>query len=73
MRIPTKAPLNVEMNPCSDAAIPATEPTGSIAMAPKFDTDKLKPAMVNRLQHHEAPNLLDAERRDEDMQARSRR
>ena len=34
------------MKPCSDAAMPATAPTGSIAMAPKLETDKLKVAMV---------------------------
>ena len=46
MYAPTSAPLNVEMNPCSDAAIQAIEPIGSMAMAPKFDTAKLKQAMV---------------------------
>ena len=61
---PTNAPLKVEMKPCSDAAIPAIAPIGSIAMAPKLDTDKLKVAMVNRLQHHEGPDLLESQDRE---------
>ena len=46
MRAPTSAPPKVDVNPCSEAPIPATAPIGSIAMAPKFDTDKLKAAMA---------------------------
>ena len=43
---PTIAAAPVEMQPWSDAPMPATAPTGSIAMAPKFDTDKPTVAIV---------------------------
>ena len=64
MRIPTSAPLNVEMKPCSDAAIPAIEPIGSIAMAPKLETDKLKVAMVKDCSTTKVQMLFEPERRD---------
>jgi len=46
MRAPRNAPLKVEIKPCSDAPMPATEATGSIAIAPKLDSDSAKHAMV---------------------------
>ena len=46
MRAATSAAAPVDMKPCSEAPIPATDPTGSIAMAPKFDAAREKAAMV---------------------------
>ncbi len=53
--------------------MPATEPTGSMAMAPKLDTDKLKHAIVDGLQHDESPQRLEPERGEHDVQAPRRR
>src|SRR5271154_907310 len=46
MTAPPSAPTNVDTKPCNDAPIPATEPTGSIAIAPKLETEILKQAIV---------------------------
>ena len=43
---PTTAPPKVLMKPCNEAPMPATEPTGSIAMAPKFDAVRPMQARV---------------------------
>jgi len=46
MREPTAAPPIVLMTPCKEAALPAIDPIGSIAMAPKFDAARGKHASV---------------------------
>ena len=57
------------MKPCSEAPIPATDPTGSIAMAPKLDTDRLKVAMVKDCSTTKVQMLLQPERRDDERAA----
>ena len=46
MTPPTRAPPRVEVKPCSEAPMPATEATGSMAMAPKLEVVKAKHAMA---------------------------
>jgi hypothetical protein len=72
MRAPTIAPPKVDMNPCNEAPMPATEATGSMAMAPKLEIDSAKARHGRGLDGDENPQLLDTEQCDHGVQPRDR-
>ena len=53
----TSAAAHVDTKPCKDAPTPATEPTGSIAMAPKLETVRQTRPWCD-LHHDERPHGL---------------